>query len=250
MPVSGEELAEFARAFPALRYEVRGPTLDDLFLKLVAHAMSWLAAALEWQSRAVVARHLRVYMRNWYTAFLPPAFEPVTMLLAFGVGLGGYVATLTWQGRPVEYMSYVAPGLLAYATFMTAIFQSLFAAFIRMRYQRTWEGQLTTQVALPHVVWGEVLWAGLLSTMYVVIVSAVLTGLHAAGCPPHPDRAAARPAAHRVRGRVRVRRARALLHRDRADDRPHEPAGVPARAADGAALVHLLPARASRCWSR
>jgi lipooligosaccharide transport system permease protein len=144
--------------------------------------MSWLTAALEWQSRAVVARHLRVYMRNWYTAFLPPAFEPVTMLLAFGVGLGGYVATtLTWQGRPVEYMSYVAPGLLAYATFMTAIFQSLFGAFIRMRYQRTWEGQLTTQVALPHVVWGEVLWAGLLSTMYVVIVSAVLTGLHAAG---------------------------------------------------------------------
>lgn len=143
--------------------------------------MSWLAAALEWQSRAVVARHLRVYMRNWHTAFLPPAVEPVTMLVAFGVGLGGYVATLTWQGRPIEYMTYVAPGLLAYATFMTAIFQSLFAAFIRMRYQRTWEGQLTTQVALPHVVWGEVLWAGLLSTMYVVIVSAVLTGLHAAG---------------------------------------------------------------------
>src|SRR5512144_1086682 len=34
LPVSGEELAEFARAFPSLRYEVRGPTLDDLFLKL------------------------------------------------------------------------------------------------------------------------------------------------------------------------------------------------------------------------
>jgi len=34
VPVSGEELALFVRAFPALRYEVRGPTLDDLFLKL------------------------------------------------------------------------------------------------------------------------------------------------------------------------------------------------------------------------
>jgi lipooligosaccharide transport system ATP-binding protein len=34
LPVSGEELADFARAFPTLRYEVRGPTLDDLFLKL------------------------------------------------------------------------------------------------------------------------------------------------------------------------------------------------------------------------
>ena len=34
VPVSGEELADFARAFPSLRYEVRVPTLDYLFLKL------------------------------------------------------------------------------------------------------------------------------------------------------------------------------------------------------------------------
>ena len=78
-------------------------------------------------------------------------------------------------------MTYVAPGLLAYATFMTAIFQSLFGAFIRMRYQRTWEGQLTTQIELAHVVWGEVLWAGLLATMYVAIVGVVLGVLRPAG---------------------------------------------------------------------
>jgi ABC-type multidrug transport system ATPase subunit len=29
-----DDLADFARAFPELRYEVRAPTLDDLFLKL------------------------------------------------------------------------------------------------------------------------------------------------------------------------------------------------------------------------
>jgi lipooligosaccharide transport system ATP-binding protein len=34
VPLSAPELADFARDFPALRYEVRGPTLDDLFLKL------------------------------------------------------------------------------------------------------------------------------------------------------------------------------------------------------------------------
>jgi lipooligosaccharide transport system permease protein len=143
--------------------------------------VSWLGAALDWQSRAVTARHLRVYLQNWHTAFLPPALEPVTMLVAFGLGLGGYVASLTWQGRPIEYMTYVAPGLLAYATFMTAIFQSLFGAFIRMRYQRTWEGQLTTQIELAHVIWGEVLWAGLLATMYTAIVGVVLAACHAAG---------------------------------------------------------------------
>ena len=141
----------------------------------------WLTAALEWQSRAVVLRHLRVHLHNWHTAFLPPVFEPVTMLLAFGLGLGGYVANLDWQGRPVDYLTFVAPGLLAYAAFMTAVFQALFAAFIRMRYQRTWEGQLTTQVELRHVVWGEVLWAALLATIYVTIVALVLTVFALAG---------------------------------------------------------------------
>jgi lipooligosaccharide transport system ATP-binding protein len=34
LPLRADDLADFARAFPALRYEVRAPTLDDLFLKL------------------------------------------------------------------------------------------------------------------------------------------------------------------------------------------------------------------------
>jgi lipooligosaccharide transport system ATP-binding protein len=34
VPLSAEALADFARTFPHLRYEVRVPTLDDLFLKL------------------------------------------------------------------------------------------------------------------------------------------------------------------------------------------------------------------------
>ena len=34
VPLRADALADFARAFPDLRYEVRAPTLDDLFLKL------------------------------------------------------------------------------------------------------------------------------------------------------------------------------------------------------------------------
>ena len=34
LPLTGVELADFARSFPTLRYEVRVPTLDDLFMKL------------------------------------------------------------------------------------------------------------------------------------------------------------------------------------------------------------------------
>ena len=136
--------------------------------------MTWVTAAFEWQSRAVMNRHLRLYMNGWHIKVLPPALEPVTMLFAFGLGLGAYVSGIEWRGREVSYLSFVAPGMLAYAAFMTPFFQALYSSFIRMHYQRTWEGQLTTQIEMRHVVWGELLWAAVLGTLYATIVALVL----------------------------------------------------------------------------
>ena len=130
--------------------------------------------AFDWQSRAILGRHLRVHIRNWYTATLPPVCEPLIMLLAFGVGLGRQMGNLTWSGQPIDYLHYLAAGILAYTAFMSSFFQSLFGAYIRMHFQKSWEGQLTTQVRLEHVVWGEALWAATLATAYAVFVCAVL----------------------------------------------------------------------------
>jgi lipooligosaccharide transport system permease protein len=137
--------------------------------------------AFDWQSRAVMGRHLRVHLRNWHTAAVPPICEPLIMLLAFGVGLGRQISTLTWNGGAVDYLSYLAPGILAYTAFMTSFFQSLYSAFMRMHFQKAWEGQLTTQVRLEHVIWGEVLWSATLATAYAVIVCLVLVGFDLAG---------------------------------------------------------------------
>lgn len=137
--------------------------------------------AIQWQSRAVLTRHLRVHLRNWKTVTLPPVCEPLIMLLAFGVGLGRQIGTLEWHGRTLDYLHYLAPGILAYTAFMSSFFQSLFAAFIRMHFQKSWEGQLTTQVRLEHVVWGEALWAAMLATSYAAIVCLVLVGFGLGG---------------------------------------------------------------------
>ena len=143
--------------------------------------MNPFVPAFAWQSRAVLGRHLRVHLRNWYTATLPPVCEPLIMLLAFGVGLGRQIGLLSWQGIQVDYLHYLAAGILAYTAFMSSFFQSLFAAYIRMHFQKSWEGQLTTQVRLEHVVWGEALWAATLATTYAVLVCVVLAGFGLAG---------------------------------------------------------------------
>jgi lipooligosaccharide transport system permease protein len=143
--------------------------------------MNSYSPALAWQSRAVLARHVRVHLRNWYTATLPPVCEPLIMLLAFGVGLGRQMGAISWNGLQLDYLHYLAPGILAYTAFMSSFFQSLFAAYIRMHFQKSWEGQLTTQVRLEHVVWGEALWAATLATAYATIVCVVLAGFGIAG---------------------------------------------------------------------
>ena len=143
--------------------------------------MNTYLPAFAWQSRAVLGRHIRVHLRKWHTAMLPPVCEPLIMLLAFGVGLGRQMSDLSWNGHPVDYLTYLAPGILAYTAFMTAFFQSLFSAYVRMHYQKSWEGQLTTQVRLEHVVWGEALWAASLATFYAVMVCVVLLGFGMAG---------------------------------------------------------------------
>src|SRR3954468_15267968 len=140
--------------------------------------------ALNWQSRAILGRHVRVHLRNWHTATLPPVCEPLIMLLAFGVGLGTQMGAILWGGQSFDYLHYLAPGILAYTAFMSSFFQSLFGAYIRMHFQKSWEGQLTTQVRLEHVVWGEALWAATLATAYAVLVCLVLAGFSLAGTLP------------------------------------------------------------------
>jgi lipooligosaccharide transport system permease protein len=143
--------------------------------------MNPYAPALAWQSWAVLGRHVRVHLRKWHTALLPPVCEPLVMLTAFGLGLGRQMNGITWNGRSLDYLTYLAPGILAYTAFMTAFFQALFTAYIRMHFQKSWEGQLTTQIRLEHVIWGEVLWAATMATAYAVMVCAVMGIFGAAG---------------------------------------------------------------------
>ena len=140
-----------------------------------------LGGLLDWRTWRVFRRNAKVYLRNWRTAFLPPAMEPVIFFVAFGMGLGMYVGSMTYADQAVSYTAYVAPGLLAYTAFSTPFFEALYSAYVRMFYQKTWDGILATQVEMQHIVWGEITWAGARGFMNASVVSVVLVGFHLLG---------------------------------------------------------------------
>ncbi|MAT27236.1 MAG: hypothetical protein CMN31_14760 [Sandaracinus sp.] len=137
--------------------------------------VSALLALFDWRAFAVFRRNALVYLRNWRTAFLPPAMEPVVYFVALGLGLRGFVGGVdVGGGQVVDYATYVAPGLIAYTAFTTPFYEALYSAYVRMFYQKTWDGILATQVELPHLVWGEVLWAAARGFMNASVVAVVL----------------------------------------------------------------------------
>ena len=137
-------------------------------------AVGSLAAVLNWRSWAVFRRNAMVFLRNWRTAVIPPAMEPVIFFVAFGVGFGGFVEDLDYRGTMINYATYVAPGLIAYTGFGTPYYEALYSAYVRMFYQKTWDGILATQVELPSVVWGEILWGAVRGMVNISVVSFVI----------------------------------------------------------------------------
>lgn len=139
------------------------------------NAIAALTSVFDWRTRAVLARNAQVWLRNWRTAMIPPALEPVMYFLAFGLGLGGYVSGMEHGGIRISYAAYVAPGMLAFTAFATPYYESLYSAYVRMFFQKTWDGILATQVELPHLLWGEILWAAVRGVANGFVVALVLT---------------------------------------------------------------------------
>ena len=144
-------------------------------------ALHSLLAALDWRSWAVLRRNALVYLRNWRTAVIPPAMEPIIFFLAFGLGFGSFLDELDYHGSSINYATYVSAGLIADTAFGTPYYEALYSAYVRMFYQKTWDGLLATQVEVPSVVWGEILWAALRGMANVSIVSLVIAVFDALG---------------------------------------------------------------------
>lgn len=105
--------------------------------------------------------------------------EPVSLLLAFGYGLGALIGPV--DGLP--YVSYLASGGVVLSCALTASVEALYPAFDRMRPQGTWDGILLTPIGLDDIVLAELLWAALKSMFSLAAMLGVLALLGISRAP-------------------------------------------------------------------
>ncbi len=120
-------------------------------------------------------RDADVYFTTWKTEFLPPLLEPILYVLAFGLGLGQLIHEVRYEGRPLAYIQFMAPGIIAIAIMFWAFFETTFSSYVRMYYQKTFDAILATPLLVEDVILGEILWGMTKATIAATIMLVVLT---------------------------------------------------------------------------
>jgi lipooligosaccharide transport system permease protein len=101
-------------------------------------------------------RHFRVYTKNLLSNGFPPFLEPLIFLAGIGLGMNNYVKEM--DGLP--YITYLATGLPITAAMFTAAFECSFGTFIRLEFDKVYDGMLSAPLSVNDILIGEILWAG------------------------------------------------------------------------------------------
>ncbi|HSQ24183.1 MAG TPA: ABC transporter permease [Pyrinomonadaceae bacterium] len=126
---------------------------------------------------AVWRRNVIVHLRVWKMNLVAPIIEPVISVLGFGWGIG---ALVLGQVAGISYLSFAGAGLLAVTVLMRAMFETTYAAYLRMVYQSTYDAILATPVDAESLAFAEILWAVTHGAFDTLIIMTVLVAFGAA----------------------------------------------------------------------
>lgn len=121
---------------------------------------------------AVWSRHLRVYTRNLLSNAFPPFLEPLIFLVGVGLGLGKYI---TEPMGGVKYIEFLGAGLLVTTAMFTAAFECSYGTFIRLEFEKVYDGMLAAPMTVNNLIVGEMLWAGSKGFFFSFAVLCILS---------------------------------------------------------------------------
>ncbi len=117
-------------------------------------------------------RHVRVYTKNLVSNGLPPFLEPLLFLAGVGLGLGKYI-TESMDG--LSYIDFLGTGLLVTAAMFTAAYECTFGTFIRLEFEKVYDGMLAAPITVNDLIIGEIIWAGTKGLFFTFAVLCILT---------------------------------------------------------------------------
>lgn len=128
----------------------------------------------------VVRREAHIFRRQWRGSVYSSLFSPLLFLGAIGIGLGGLVQQETGQVGGLDYIDFVAPGMMAAAAMQTAGGWSLWPILAGMKWQRTFHAIVTTPLTPAQVYEGVLAWSVLRTALYAagfLVVATLLGGV-------------------------------------------------------------------------
>ena len=129
----------------------------------------------------MVERNLLVYRRTFMVIF-SGFFEQLFYLFSMGFGVGALVGAVQLDnGSTVAYAVFVAPALLASSAMNGAIYETSNNFFFKLKYAKLYDAVIATPMSLEDVARGEILWALLRGSLYVVGFLVVIAVLGIAG---------------------------------------------------------------------
>lgn len=135
---------------------------------------------LRWRLYSVWYRHMRVYTRNIISNGFPPFVEPFIFLLGIGLGLGKYI---TEPMGGVRYIEFLGAGLLVTTAMFTSAFECSFGTFIRLEFEKVYDGMLAAPITVNNLIVGEMLWAGSKGLFFSFAVLCILSGFKIIALP-------------------------------------------------------------------
>jgi lipooligosaccharide transport system permease protein len=128
-------------------------------------------------------REARVWSRLWRGSVFSGILQPMLFLGAMGLGLGGLVDENTGPVEGLDYLTFVAPGLLAASALQHAAGSSLWPVMGGVKWMRHYHGAVATPIRPADVCSGFLLWMGANMTINAVpfmVVAALLGGVPSA----------------------------------------------------------------------